>query len=142
MLLALQAVLRDAVGIAGKESIVILPADSQLNFDYIERKRQKRKEICGCGKLVRQVLRDDPASRNSDKLLVLRVWQKQLDCEGTDRVVLTEANIGHIASAETLIRARARIQNDEGAYPPTDPKIRRLRGIKEEAFREWAQTNF
>lgn len=104
--------------------------------------KQIRRHIKGAGKIVRQLLKDEPDCRNDDKLLMLRVFQKFLNQAENGKVILTLDNISEIPSAETIIRTRAKIQNDEGVYLPTDPDVRRRRGISEQVYREWAQTNF
>jgi len=131
---------------------------------------EPKKEIKETGTLVREVLRSDIKARNCDKYLCFRVFQKILgqdenlpctlcrdydlyktvkcpDCGGLgfllpNNITVTLSDLMNLPSPETIIRTRAKIQNIEHIYLPTIELVRRRRQIKEEVYRQWAQTNF
>jgi hypothetical protein len=112
-----------------------------MTFEALE-KRNRRRTISRYGRLVRQLLKEDVGCRNDDRYLILRVCQEILEQCGSDAVVVTVDTIRKLPSFETIIRVRAKIQNEEHQYLPTDEKVRRQRGISETVWREWAQANF
>lgn len=100
-------------------------------------------EIKNTGHMVRDILRSDRHARNSDKYLIFRVYQIILGGRANDGyITITLFDLDRLPSAETIIRARAKIQNDEKMFLAEDPKVRITRKIREEDFRIWAQTNF
>ncbi len=96
------------------------------------------KEIRQTQSIVEDVLRDEPATRNSDKLLTFRVMQKVLHQAGSNLLRMDISDLGKIPAFETVKRIRAKIQNDEGRYLPTDEAARKRRRIKEDIFRRYA----
>jgi len=115
--------------------------NSQLTFEQEQTKKTLRRRIRQVGKKARQLLKDDVRCRNCDKYLVFRVYQKFL-FQTNGALVLSLSDLARLPSPETIIRVRAKIQNDEGVLLPTEPSVRRQRRISEQAYREWAQTNF
>lgn len=43
---------------------------------------------------------------------------------------------------DNVKRVRAKIQNEEGKYLPTDPKVRKARRINEEKWNEWVKKEY
>lgn len=78
-------------------------------------------------KMVEKILSNDERSRNSDKWLILKVWESQ-------GLYLTEAQsykFFSVASPETIRRIRQKLQ-ESGKYQPTDTikRERRFRGMR------------
>jgi len=84
--------------------------------------------------IVLQVLAEEVTTRNSDKLLLLKVWFKM----GWNSNVPFE-DLEKISSPESITRCRRQIQNDSNnpRFLPTDPKVIAARGIKEEQLRAY-----
>lgn len=75
---------------------------------------------------VEAVLRDRPATRNSDKLLITEYWR----CFHPEQIASNEAGdwvqldrIFFLTSPESIVRARRLIQHKDGKYPATDPVV-------------------
>lgn len=81
---------------------------------------------------VKNILIEFPETRNSDIALTIYIWQKFYGVE--DSIDLSR--LYELPSQDNIKRVRAFIQNEQGLYLPTDPEIMRVRGIKEQ---EWKQ---
>jgi hypothetical protein len=89
----------------------------------------KAKQIRGLMEKVRGVLKDIPETRNSDKLLTVKLWQRyhrELIVEGTNLVALS--NILLLPSEDAISRCRREIQHDDKQYPPTSEDVAKARG--------------
>ena len=84
-----------------------------------------------CKDLVESVLSRDESCRDDDKLLLFEVWKAQ----GVD-VDLDNVEIETMFNAESITRARRKIQNNEGKFPPTSYAVAKRRGINEDLLRE------
>ena len=84
-----------------------------------------------CKDLVEIVLSRDESCRDDDKLLLLEVWKAQ----GVD-VDLDNVEIETMFNAESITRARRKIQNNECKFPPTSYAVAKRRGINEDLLRE------
>lgn len=87
---------------------------------------------------VLKVLENYPDSRNSDVTLTLRIWlvyhEKELaKFEGKNYVRLNK--IFELPREDNVKRIRAKIQNEEHLWLPTDPKIIKRRKLKEQEWR-------
>ena len=76
--------------------------------------------------LVGKVLRDVPDTRDSDRLLILEVWER----EGLILNPIQREQFMQVSSTETIRRVRQKYQ-EEGLYPAQD-KIK-----KERDYRSW-----
>ncbi len=84
---------------------------------------------------VDKTLRDYPVTRNSDITLMLFIWKlyyPQLLIDDGKSVNLKE--IYRLPREDNIKRVRAKIQNEEKKYWPTDEKVAQARGINAE---EW-----
>lgn len=103
--------------------------EEERSQDY-EAARRSLKKI---ERIVRRVLETDSRSRNNDLWLITEVWRYQ----GHNVFVPYDAiQNGGLASTETISRCRRKIQNKEGLYIPTDPKVAIKRGIKKQVFED------
>ena len=93
------------------------------------------KELLKVDWLVRKFLRDDPDTRNCDKLLTVKIFQVFLRQSGNQLTINLDQLAG-LPSFETVKRLRAKVQNVEKLYPPTDQSIFKRRRMKQEDFRE------
>lgn len=79
---------------------------------------------------IEAVLTCEPETRNSDILLLIRVWQKYY---GVYDVIMVN-DIFKLPQENSISRLRRQIQNDEKRLLPTDEKIALERGWKAD---EW-----
>ena len=80
-------------------------------------------------RIVEDVLRMHPKTREDDRYLVIYVWRRYT---GNRFPYVPRDVIEAIPSPETITRIRRRLQNDEGKYlPPKDVRERR-RAMEEE----------
>jgi len=81
---------------------------------------------------VRFLLERFPLARNSDTYLFILYWKYFVN-------LITEyvpwKTMMKAATPSTIRTARQQVQNEEGLYPPTDPKVLRRRQRKREAYR-------
>ena len=84
-----------------------------------------------CKDLVEKILELSPDCRDDDMLLLVEVWKSQGVLIDLDRVELDV-----MFSAESITRARRKLQNDEGKFPPTVYAVAKRRGLNEELLRE------
>jgi hypothetical protein len=85
-------------------------------------------------KRTEAVLSYNKASRNNDIFLMQGVWE----LEGCTIVIPNHLITMKLISApSSIFRARRKIQNDFGKYPPTDLKVAQVRGIKEEVMKDF-----
>ena len=88
----------------------------------------------------------DETCRNSFKYLILKRWNEQSP-EVLEKIVegdtddLEAKDLAKLDNPRTLVRMAASIQNDDGLYPPTDPKVIDNRADNWEQFTEWARAN-
>lgn len=89
-------------------------------------------------KKVRYSLEHDEKSRNSDIRLMQMIWYtfyrsslKEID--GVFYVSLS--NLFELPREDNIKRMRAKIQNEEKLFLPTDPAVAKKRGWKEDQWR-------
>lgn len=81
------------------------------------------------------VLRDNPATRNSDQLLTIEIWKRYysnllIKSERTGNYAVVLDRVMDLPREDAISRMRRKIQNDLGLYPPTDWKVAHARGIE------------
>lgn len=89
---------------------------------------------------VRKVLAEDEKSRNSDIRLTQMIWwrfyqPKMRQFEGKTYVGITD--LFELPREDNIKRVRARIQNVEKKFLPTNPEVAKKRGWKIEEWREY-----
>jgi len=89
--------------------------------------------------MVETVLKDVEETRNSDIKLTIAIWIKYypdhvLNTSRGDKTGIFLESLYKLPREDNVKRIRAKIQNDEKKYLPTDPDVRRKRKISEE---EW-----
>lgn len=78
---------------------------------------------------VRTILQNVPASRNSDITLTLSIWvtyhkdMLQEDPRRPGKYVVPLRHVFDLPREDNIKRIRAKIQNEERLYLPTDPEI-------------------
>lgn len=82
--------------------------------------------------VVREVLNDSPETRNDDKQLTVRVWWRLspydfMQNRDGEWMVKVEAIKTHLPSQDSIKRVRAKIQNGDREFLPTDPTVLRHR---------------
>jgi hypothetical protein len=91
------------------------------------------------------ILSQQEQSRNSDIILTQHIWynyyQKYLFKSVDDRWSVRIGDLFNLPSQDNIKRIRAKIQNEEHKYLPTDPEIRKKRQIKEEEWRRYLGYN-
>lgn len=83
-----------------------------------------------CKDLVSKVLESVLETRDDDMLLLLDVWKAQ----GVE-IVLGNVELEIMFSAESITRARRKVQNGEGKFLPTSWAVAKRRGLNEELLR-------
>lgn len=89
---------------------------------------------------VRAVLASDEKSRNSDIRLTQMVWWKYYRgslIERDGRVYVDVAKLFDLPREDNIKRIRAKIQNVEKKFLPTDPEVAKKRGWEIESWREY-----
>ena len=91
---------------------------------------------------VEDILKNDPETRNDDKLLQIKVWAK--DLELISKIInfkklfsFTREDCKFLTNPHSIIRVRQFIQNEENRYIPTDPKVIVLRAKFKEKIEDW-----
>ncbi|OGN52477.1 MAG: hypothetical protein A3K57_05855 [Caulobacterales bacterium RIFOXYA1_FULL_67_7] len=87
-----------------------------------------RGKVQDVGRKVESCLKDYPQTRNDDTLLIWKVWEVFYGIEGS----VTLRQMMELPSFETIRRTRAKIQNDDGKYLPSDETVRKRRGLEQE----------
>jgi len=85
-------------------------------------------------KLVEWALEEHSAARNDDKVLIFVILRKILQPQcfpyyayDNPNITIYFRDLPKFPSFEAIIRARAKIQNDEKRFLPTDETVRRRR---------------
>jgi len=109
-------------------------------FDGLKRRKGVlRKQII-------ETLAAEEATRNSDQLLTVRIWERyypKLVCRMPEQFTNVRepfvfiSDVLKLPREDNVKRIRAVIQNVEHRYLPTDPAVRRRRKISEEAWRSF-----
>lgn len=99
-------------------------------FSEVEKEYEIAKEM------VLVALEQNENTRNNDNTLLFFVWEMQLKKKSFN---ILDAK--QLVCAETIIRQRRKIQNEENKFLPTDPRTLFNRGIKEAAIRIYYSKN-
>lgn len=92
--------------------------------------------------MVEDRLRNDEQTRNSDIKLTISVWIKYypnyvLDTSQGEKSGIFLDALFELPREDNIKRIRAKIQNEEKKYLPTDPEVRKKRNISEEAWYDY-----
>jgi hypothetical protein len=110
--------------------------ETQYTFeDEVILRHSIKDEFTSAEELVETCLKEDWRSRNDDQWLQIKAWEKQ----GLI-VVVDFKRLKEIFSNETIRRCRQKIQNTEGRWLPTDPKVIIQRRIKQDELRRYYGT--
>ena len=93
---------------------------------------ESKTELRTVSSIVEDLLEKEERCRNDDKYLTFKVMQK------FTKIYIPFEDFSKIPAFETVKRCRAKIQNKEKRFLPTDPEVRKKRRIREEDFKEWA----
>ena len=90
---------------------------------------------------IRKILKEFPKTRNSDKLLTMRLWEKfyvkLLDYYPLKRCwVVKIENIMELPAQDSIKRIRAWVQNGDKEFLPTNWEVAEKRGWKEEVWKK------
>lgn len=100
-----------------------------------------RKEIETAKQNVLRILKEHPATRNDDKILLFEYW-RQVDQikDNTSEVIpfIPYSEMKRATPIETITRVRRLIQ-ESGKYSPTDPKVLEMRMKRRRKFRKIMQ---
>jgi len=81
---------------------------------------------------IEAVLQDDPATRNSDIGLLIGIWTRFYGV----KMAVSVQQLYDLPREDTVKRFRAKFQNEELKYLPTELKIALRRGILENEWRK------
>ena len=87
--------------------------------------------------LVKEILKEDARTRNSDLWLCLQVWIKKQNI----KLLIPPEQIKEMITPETITRARRVIQNDDNDFLPTDPQVMIRRQFKEAVLKRFYAHN-
>ena len=85
--------------------------------------------------MVASVLREVPATRNSDITLTIEIWKRFFPNRIKDARYILIADLYELPREDNVKRARAYFQNTKKVYLPTDWAIAKRRGILEDEWR-------
>lgn len=93
---------------------------------------------------VRRILELHPSARNNDGSLwayYIQKYKPTLVVDTPHGPAVPLKNFKHLPPSQSIRLARQLIQNDDGEYLPTDPKVKKARNIKEKNIRdaEWCE---
>lgn len=91
--------------------------------------------------MVEQVLRDNPKymgieARNSDIALTILIWQRWYGVSDLDNGTIHVRRLLDLPREDNVKRVRAKLQNEEHKYLPTNPDVLIKRGILEEYWQD------
>lgn len=92
--------------------------------------------------MVESVLKDVEETRNSDITLTVEIWKRYypeevLNTSRGDKTGIFIESLYKLPREDNVKRIRAKIQNEENKYLPTNPDVRRKRKISEEAWYDY-----
>ena len=106
--------------------------------------KEQEKRIRNLRKIVETELSKNEKARNDDRYLTLLIWWRYFP----EYFIMHECK--HYIKADAVLslprednvkRLRAKIQNEEHKFLPTDPEVRRKRGISEEVWLKYCTYN-
>lgn len=93
---------------------------------------------------VRKVLANDEKSRNSDIRLTQMIWWTYCqhlilmhDNGKGEKAYIAMSDLFELPREDNIKRIRAKIQNEEKIYLPTDPAVAKKRGWNEDEWRTY-----
>lgn len=89
-----------------------------------------KKEIAKVSETVLRLLKEDERCRNDDKWLTYRVMREFTN------IYIPFADFEKIPAFETIKRVRAKIQNKDRLYQPTDSDVLKKRRTRAQTFNE------
>jgi len=105
---------------------------------------KQTKKIKDLKKKIEFILESNPKARNSDQYLTLCIWAtyypEYIFQDGRGKAVLLE-NIMALPREDNVKRLRAKIQNEEHKWLPTTVEVAKKRGILEEVWYKYVNTN-
>jgi hypothetical protein len=95
---------------------------------------------------VGYLLSQHEKARNSDSWLICKYWAtfypQKITRDEKGRAMIYLDEMVDVQSSESIRRTRQKIQNEEKMWMPTDPEVRKQRGISEEVYKEWATNTY
>jgi len=87
--------------------------------------------------MVEQILKENPKymnieARNSDIVLLIIIWQRWYGVSDLENGIVHVRRLLDLPREDNVKRVRAKIQNEEHKYLPTNPDVLIKRGIIEE----------
>ena len=106
--------------------------------------KQQTKQIKNLRKIVEAELAQTEKARNDDRFLTLAIWWRHYpeyfivhECK---HYIRADAVLS-LPREDNIKRLRAKIQNEEGKYLPTNADVRKKRGISEEVWLKYCTYN-
>lgn len=91
---------------------------------------ETKKEIVKVSETVLRLLKEDERCRNDDKWLTYRVMRE------FTKIYIPFEDFAKIPAFETIKRVRAKIQNKDRLYQPTDSDVLKKRRTRAQTFTE------
>lgn len=86
--------------------------------------------------LVEKLLQKDERNRNDDKYLTYNVFQEIAKKHGK-KIFIPFDLFKEFPAFETVKRVRAKIQNEENRFLPTDPNVLEKRNKRQKEVKDW-----
>ena len=97
-------------------------------------------DIWGAYKLCEEVLKRHECARNNSKMLERKARRiEAARMFGKNPRDLSDTEYKKLTPVSSIVRARRKIQNEEGRLVPTRPEVILNRAKNEEEIREWAR---
>lgn len=97
---------------------------------------ETKEELKKVSAIIEDLLEKDERCRNDDKWLTIQVMSK------FTRIYIPYEDLPKIPAFETIKRCRAKIQNKEGRFPPTDSEVIERRAKRSKDFKKWAYEDY
>jgi hypothetical protein len=113
--------------------------DNHYHLELVKLKTTNMSKIKQLKDKVRKMLSLYPETRNSDITLTIKIWKeyypsKILWREKDNKEYVAITDLFELPREDNIKRLRAKIQNEEGKYLPTEWKIAEKRGIEQDKW--------
>lgn len=92
---------------------------------------------------IKQVLQTYEEARNDDLWLTCKLWtiyhQRVIERDHENKAFVYLRDISSLPREDHIKRIRAKLQNEQGLYLPTDPETIKKRSKHENKWKKWAR---
>ena len=107
---------------------------------FVEERVKLRGNLGVLKKTVEDLMTKFPNTRNSDKLLIAKIWTQEIPKTNMKPLrEFTDEELKTISNPASIVRVRSHIQNDEDRLIPTVEEVIRMRAKSEESMLKWLE---